>query len=237
MNIIITGASRGIGYQLAKIFANNENNTVLAIARSKEQLNELKNECIRQDLRTKLKTIVFDIENPEHVKKELKNKIMQYIDSLDILINNAGYLVNKPFEDFEIEEIQKIFHINTISHAVLIQEMIQLLKKSKASHVVNISSMGGFQGSSKFPGLSFYSSSKAAIASLTECLAEEYKNENIRFNALALGAVNTEMLKEAFPNVNAPLNANEMAEFIYDFAINGPKYYNGKVLPVSLSTP
>jgi len=237
MNIVITGASRGIGYQLAKIFANNENNTVLAIARSKEQLNELKNECIRQELRSKLKPIEFDIENPQNVKNELKNKISQHIDNLDILINNAGYLVNKPFEDVEIDEIQKMFHINTISHAVLIQEMIPLLKMSKASHVVNISSMGGFQGSSKFPGLSFYSSSKSAIASLTECLAEEFKNENIRFNALALGAVNTEMLKEAFPTVTAPLNASEMAEFIHDFAINGSKYYNGKILPVSLSTP
>ncbi len=237
MNVIITGASKGIGYQLAKLFAKDENNAVLAIARSENLLNELKNECIRQNIRNKLKTITFDIENPNNIKEKLKTEILKYVDSLDIIINNAGILINKNFEEFKIDEIQKIFNINIISQAVLIQELIPLLKKSTLSHVVNISSMGGFQGSSKFPGLSFYSSSKAALASITECLAEEYKNENIKFNSLALGAVNTEMLNEAFPGFNAPLNADEMAKYIYDFAINGCKYLNGKILPVSLSTP
>lgn len=237
MNVIITGASKGIGYQLAKLFAKDENNTVLAIARSENLLNELKNECIKQNLRNKLKTITFDIENPNNLKEKLKTEILKYVDSLDIIINNAGILINKNFEEFKIDEIQKIFNINIISQAVLIQELIPLLKKSTLSHVVNISSMGGFQGSSKFPGLSFYSSSKAALANITECLAEEYKNENIKFNSLALGAVNTEMLNEAFPGFNAPLNADEIAKYIYDFAVNGCKYLNGKIIPVSLSTP
>ncbi|PLX12360.1 MAG: short-chain dehydrogenase [Marinilabiliales bacterium] len=237
MNVIITGASKGIGYQLAKLFSKNENNTVIGIARSEKLLKELKNDCIRQNLRNKLKTIVFDIEDPNRVKKTLIKEIQQHTDSIDILINNAGFLVNKPFLAFEIDELQKMFNVNVTSPAVLIQGLLPLLKKSKAAHVVNIASMAGFQGSSKFPGLSFYSSSKAAFASLTECLAEEFKNDHITFNALALGAVNTEMLNTAFPGFNAPLAANEMAEFIYDFAINGCKYYNGKVLPVSLSTP
>ncbi len=237
MNVIITGASKGIGYQLAKLFATDETNTVVAIARSENLLNELKNECIRQDLRNKLKTITFDIEDPNNVKEKLKTELLKYVDSVDIIINNAGILINKNFEEFKIDEIQKIFNINIISQAVLIQELIPLLKKSTLRHVVNISSMGGFQGSSKFPGLSFYSSSKAALASITECLAEEYKNENIKFNSLALGAVNTKMLNEAFPGFNAPLNADEMAKYIYDFAINGCKYFNGKIIPVSLSTP
>ena len=237
MNVIITGASKGIGYQLAKLFATDETNTVVAIARSENLLSELKNECIRQDLRNKLKTITFDIEDPNNIKEKLKTEILKYVDSIDIIINNAGILINKNFEEFKIDEIQKIFNINIISQAVLIQELIPLLKKSTLRHVVNISSMGGFQGSSKFPGLSFYSSSKAALASITECLAEEYKDENIKFNSLALGAVNTEMLNKAFPGFNAPLNADEMAKYIYDFAINGYKYFNGKILPVSLSTP
>ncbi|MFC2104618.1 SDR family NAD(P)-dependent oxidoreductase [Bacteroidota bacterium] len=237
MNIVITGASKGIGFELTKLFATEENNTVIAIARSEKLLQGLKNECSKQDVRNNLKTIVFDIEDPSHVKNKLKSEIIKHINSIDILINNAGYLVNIPFANVEIEEIKKIFNINLISQAVLIQEFIPLLKESKSSHVINISSMGGFQGSSKFPGLSFYSSSKAALASLTECLAEEFKNENIKFNCLALGAVNTEMLKTAFPDYSAPLNANEMAKFIYDFAINGSKYFNGKILPVSLSTP
>lgn len=237
MNIVITGASKGIGFQLAKLFANDDDNTVISIARSESLLKELKNECIRQNLRNKLKLIVFDIENPKNVRNNLKNEILKHISSIDILINNAGYLVNKSFENFTIDEIHKTFNINLISHAVLIQDLIPLLKESKLSHVVNISSMGGYQGSSKFPGLSFYSSSKAALANLTECLAEEFKNDQIKFNCLALGAVNTEMLQSAFPEYKAPINADEMAKFIHEFAINGNKYFNGKIIPVSLSTP
>ncbi len=237
MNIVITGASKGIGFQIAKLFAENEDNTVVAIARSENRLKDLKNVCIRQNLKSKLKLVVFDIEEPKLVKNNLKNKIAEYIESIDILINNAGYLIRSEFIKTDIDEIVKMFNINLISHSVLIQDLIPMLKSANQSHVVNISSMAGFQGSSKFPGLSFYSSSKAALANLTECLAEEYKEENIKFNCLALGAVNTEMLKEAFPDYNAPLSAKQMANFIYDFALNGSKYFNGKVLPVNLSTP
>lgn len=237
MNILITGASKGIGYELVKMFSADKKNTVIAIARSKSLLEKLEKECNRHNLSSNILILPFDLENPYHVKDKLKNEIIRHIQSIDILINNAGYLVNKLFEDITIEEMQKSFHINTISHAVLIQDLIPLLKKSKKAHVVNISSMGGFQGSSKFTGLSIYSSSKAAIANLTECLAEEYRNDRIAFNSLALGAVNTEMLNNAFPGFKAPLNAHEMATFISDFALNGHQYFNGKVLPVSLSTP
>ncbi|MDT8347626.1 MAG: SDR family oxidoreductase, partial [Flavobacteriaceae bacterium] len=108
---------------------------------------------------------------------------------------------------------------------------------SRDTHVVAISSMGGVQGSVKFPGLSAYSSSKAAIISLMELLAEEYKENGPRFNSLALGAVQTEMLGEAFPDYQAPLDARQMAEFIADFAVNGQRFFNGKTLPVSSTTP
>ena len=237
MNIVITGASKGIGHELTKLFAKNENNTVIGIARSENLLKELKDECDSQNFKNKFKPLVFDIEDHEKIKSNLKNEIKRYVDSVDILINNAGFLVNKPFAETQINDINKTFNINLISPSVIIQSLISLLKLSNIKHVVNISSMGGYQGSAKFPGLSFYSASKAALASLTECLAEEYKNDQINFNCLALGAVNTEMLKTAFPNYTAPINPNEMANFIYDFAINGYKYFNGKILPVSLTTP
>ena len=97
--------------------------------------------------------------------------------------------------------------------------------------------MGGFQGSSKFPGLSAYSASKAALGNLTECLAEEFKEMGIAVNALALGAVKTEMLEEAFPGYVPPVNAQEMAGFMANFATSGHHFFNGKILPVSVSTP
>ena len=107
----------------------------------------------------------------------------------------------------------------------------------KGSHVVTISSMGGIQGSLKFAGLAAYSSSKGAVITLSELLAEEYKEKGISFNVLALGAVQTEMLQEAFPGYEAPISANEMAQYIFDFALTGNKYYNGKVLQVSSTNP
>ena len=97
--------------------------------------------------------------------------------------------------------------------------------------------MGGFQGSAKFAGLSAYSSSKAAVVGLTECLAEELKDKDIFVNCLAIGAVQTEMLSEAFPGYEAPVSPKQMAEYIFDFAIKGSQFYNGKILPVSSSTP
>lgn len=237
MNIVITGSSKGIGFELSKLFAQDKENTVIGIARNENLLKELRNECIKQNLKTKFKALVFDLEDLNAVKSNLKAEIKQHISSIDILINNAGFLVNKPFIDTKLEDINKTLNINFISPSLVIQELIPMLKESNIKHVVNISSMGGFQGSSKFPGLSFYSASKAALANLTECLAEEYKDDEIKFNCLTLGAVNTDMLKSAFPGYDAPLEPNEMAQFIYNFAINNHKFMNGKVIPVSLSTP
>jgi NAD(P)-dependent dehydrogenase (short-subunit alcohol dehydrogenase family) len=97
--------------------------------------------------------------------------------------------------------------------------------------------MGGFQGSAKYKGLSYYSASKAAIACLTECLAKEFSEYGIRVNCLALGAVQTEMLDEAFPGYKAPVNAKQMAEFVSGFALNGHKFFNGKILPVAIGNP
>ncbi len=141
MNIVITGASKGIGFELAKLFAENENNTIIGIARSENLLKELKNECIRQNLKSKFKSLVFDIEDNEKIKSNLRIEIEKYVDSVDILINNAGFLVNKPFAETQINDINKTFNINLISPSVIIQSLIPLLKLSNVKHVVNISSM------------------------------------------------------------------------------------------------
>lgn len=237
MNIVITGASKGIGFEIAKLFSNDENNTVVAIARSGQLLKELKNACIRQNLKNKLKTIVFDLEETQSIQTILIPEILKYVNTVDILINNAGVLINKPFHDFELSEINKLITVNFISHSILIKELIPYIESGFPKHVVSISSMGGFQGSSKFPGLSYYSASKAALSNLTECLAEECKNNGIKFNCLALGSVDTEMLRKAFPDYKSITTAANMAQFIVDFAMNGYKYFNGKIIPVSSTTP
>ncbi|MGD2035519.1 MAG: SDR family oxidoreductase [Bacteroidales bacterium] len=233
MNVVITGASKGIGFALAKQFISGKRLRLFLIARSEKNLLELKKECRHINPEADVVSVPFDMQNllmrgiPEAVD----------CDHIDILVNNAGLLINKPFQELETDEIVGMTTVNFVAPALLILKSLHKMGGEKATHVINIGSMGGFQGSMKFPGLSIYSASKAALASLTECLATEFKDRNVFFNSLALGAVQTEMLDKAFPGYKAPLNSDEMAGFIADFALNGHKYFNGKILPVSVSTP
>ena len=224
-NIIITGTSRGIGFELVKLFANRGHN-VLALSRNQKPIQSL-------DLDNVI-AFSFDLGDSKaykNVEDFIKNKWSQ----VDILINNAGTLLNKPFAETNLEDFEHVYKTNVFGVSELTRVVLPFMKKE--SHVVTISSMGGVQGSMKFPGLAAYSSSKAAVITLTELLAEEYKESGISFNVLALGAVQTEMLEEAFPGYQAPTTALEMAEYIFDFSLNGNKYYNGKLLQVSNSTP
>lgn len=233
MNVIITGASRGIGYALAKQFSKASQIRLYLLARTEKRLLKLKNECVSLNLHAEIVPVAYDMENL------IQDDLPEAIDCkhIDVLINNAGFLIRRDFKELSADEIIGMTTVNFVAPTLLIQKLMNKMGGKTPTHVINISSMAGYQGSTKFPGLSIYSASKAALASLTECLAEELKKENIFFNALALGAVQTEMLKKAFPEYQAPITADEMAEFIADFAINGYKFFNGKILPISLSTP
>ena len=195
MNVIITGASRGIGFELAQQFLN-AGYTVFCLTRNLEPL-----KAIAHD---NLKAISTDLSSQDSIN-EAVSIIKKEATYIDCIINNAGSLVNKLYENISFKELENIYRVNVFAPYYLTQQLLPLLGKQSKSHVVNISSMGGFQGSAKFPGLSAYSSSKAAITGLTECLAEEFKEKNISVNCLALGAVQTEMLEEAFPGYQAPL--------------------------------
>lgn len=224
-NIIITGTSRGIGFELVQIFANQGHN-VLALSRNAIPVSNLQFDNIS--------TFSFDLGNAEDYNK-VENFIRDEWKQVDILINNAGALLNKPFAKTSLEDFQNIYQTNVFGVAEMSRIVLPFMVKN--GHVVTISSMGGVQGSMKFPGLAAYSSSKGAVITLTELLAEEYKETGPQFNVLAIGAVQTEMLEEAFPGFEAPVSAKEMAEYIKDFACNGNRYYNGKILQVSSSTP
>jgi NAD(P)-dependent dehydrogenase (short-subunit alcohol dehydrogenase family) len=223
-NIIITGTSRGIGYELALQFANT-GHQVLAISRNTPQtLMEHPNvSCLSLDI-----SVAEDL-------IQVEKFIAQTWKKVDVLLHNAGSLLHKPFDQISTEEFQSVYKVNVFAVAELTKICIPFMQKG--SHVVTISSMGGIQGSTKFAGLAAYSSSKGAVITLSEVLAEEYKERGIAFNVLALGAVNTEMLQEAFPGYEAPISAKEMADYIFNFALTGNAYYNGKVLQVSSSTP
>ena len=224
-NVIITGTSRGIGFELVHLFAEAGHN-VLALSRNAKPVNNLHFDNIN--------SLSFDLEIEADYEK-VTNFIKGEWKHVDILINNAGSLINKPFSITNTKDFLKVYNTNVFGVAELTRVVLPYMNKE--SHVVNISSMGGVQGSVKFAGLAVYSSSKGAVITLTELLAEEYKQTGPSFNVLALGAVQTEMLKEAFPDYEARTSALEMANYIFDFALNGNKYYNGKLLQVSNSTP
>ncbi|WP_395054209.1 SDR family NAD(P)-dependent oxidoreductase [Flavobacterium sp.] len=223
-NIIITGTSRGIGYQLALQFAKAGHN-VLAISRKTPQ------ELIEN---TNITCLSVDLSQEDDLEK-VTHFLSQSWKKVDVIIHNAGALLLKPFQETSQQDFENIYKVNVFGVANLTRICLPYLQKG--SHVVSVSSMGGIQGSMKFAGLSAYSSSKGAVITLSELLAEEYKEQGIAFNVLALGSVNTEMLQEAFPGYEAPLSATEMADYIFNFALTGNKFYNGKVLQVSSTTP
>lgn len=234
MNILITGASKGIGVELVKQFATNPNNNIVALSRNQELLIQLKEYCQTQFNNTvHIHSIDFSSNN---FSEQLQNILEKENLTFNIVVNNAGYLLNKAFTEYSQQEIENTFKVNTYAPIHICQQVINQ-NNAQPCHIINIGSMGGFQGSVKFPGLSIYSSSKAALANLTECLAEEYKETRIKINCLALGSIQTEMLNKAFPGYKAQLTPQQMAEYIVSFSINGQQYFNGKILPISNATP
>ncbi|SHE54911.1 Short-chain dehydrogenase [Fodinibius roseus] len=226
--IIVTGASRGIGYEVCQQLAN-RSHQVVAVARSAGPLKRL-----RQQYPAFISDIPADLTDQDAVD-QLVRTVSSTFEGVDILINNAGTLINKPFEDLSLKDWRAQIEGNLISAVNITKQLLPHFNTN--AHIINISSMGGFQGSAKFPGLSAYSVSKGALSILTECLSRELGGQGISVNALCLGAVQTEMLEQAFPGIKAPVSPEEMGEYIADFSLNGSAFYNGKILPVALEDP
>lgn len=235
--VIITGASQGIGFETVKCFAKLDYCEIYALSRNKAKLGKLLTECTGLSKTAKIIPVAFDLETLIDQPSGLLKQLSGDFKHVDILINNAGFLVNKPFVDVTPGEIQRMLRVNFIAPSLLIKVLLPFMGKKGLTHVINIGSMGGYQGSSKYPGLAYYSASKAALAIITECLSAEFEKSSVIFNCLALGAVQTEMLNRAFPGYKAPVTAKEMAKFIVEFALSGHKYFKGKILPVSVSNP
>ena len=229
MNIIVNGGTRGIGRETVINLAQNINNQIIVTGRNKQSLSEL------SAVHKNVITYPLDISNIDKEGMKFIEMVAVHFKTADILLNFAGFLVSKDFMEISNGDARMIMETNFFGPASLIRLIKPLMHSG--SHIVNISSMGGFQGSVKFKGLSYYSVSKAAIACLTECLANEFEVFGIRVNCLALGSVQTEMLNEAFPGYKAPVDAKQMAGFISDFALNGHRFFNGKILPVAVSNP
>lgn len=234
MNIIITGASSGVGFEAALELILSGKHKVIALARSQDKLERLLEIAHGLNPDADIYALAFDIIHDDYA--DLRQFIKVHFDNkVDVLINNAGMLINKPFEELLEMDFVEMLQSNFIGHVRMIQAMVDLMPQN--AHIVNVGSMGAFQGSAKFPGLAAYSASKAALHTLTECLAIELADREIKVNCLALGSVQTEMLEQAFPGYQSPVMAFEMGKYVADFSITGHRFYNGKILPVAVSTP
>ncbi len=233
MNIIITGASSGIGFEAALELSLDPKNKVVAIARSADKLRKLHEIAKSITPECQLLPVAFDIVADDY--QILINFLKERLGTVDILINNAGQLINKSFRETNENDLANMLEANVMSHFKMIRYTLDLMQPG--SHIVNIGSMGGFQGSVKFSGLAAYSASKAALHALSECLAQELLASGIKVNCLALGSAQTEMLEAAFPGYESPVMAFEMGKYIADFARTGHKFFNGKIIPVAVSTP
>jgi NAD(P)-dependent dehydrogenase (short-subunit alcohol dehydrogenase family) len=234
MNIIVTGASSGVGFEAALELILSGKNKVIALARSQDKLERLLEIAHGLNPDAIIYALAFDIVHDDYT--DLQQFIKVHLDNrVDALINNAGILINKPFAKLQELDFVEMLQSNFIGHVRMIQGVLHLMPPG--SNIVNIGSMGAFQGSAKFPGLSAYSASKAALHTLTECLALELAEQDIKVNCLALGSAQTEMLEQAFPGYQSPVMAFEMGKYIADFALTGHRFFNGKVLPVAVTTP
>jgi len=222
--IVIVGASQGIGAALVAHFAALPNTEVIALSRNLAKMQAAYEQ-------SNVKSFALDIS--QNVHEQIK--AIDIKGPIDILINNAGLLINKPFTELTHQDFTESYQVNVIGIMEATQAFLPLLAPN--AHIVNISSMGGFQGSLKFAGLAAYSTSKAALCAFTELFAEEFKATGIHMNCLCLGAVQTEMLEAAFPGYVAPTSALQMAAFIADFALQSGSFFNGKILPVSSTNP
>jgi NAD(P)-dependent dehydrogenase (short-subunit alcohol dehydrogenase family) len=234
MNIIITGASSGVGFEAVLDLVLSGKHKIVALSRSQEKLERLLEIAGGLNPDAVIYALAFDIVHDDYadlqyfIKSKLDNRV-------DILINNAGVLINKPFTQLLEMDFVEMLQSNFIGHVRIIQGLLHLMPPD--AHIVNIGSMGAYQGSAKFAGLAAYSASKAALHTLTECLALELADRHIKVNCLALGSAQTEMLEKAFPGYQSPVLAFEMGKYIADFALTGHRFFNGKVLPVAVSTP
>ncbi len=224
--VIISGAGKGIGLELCKWFSKQDYRTI-GISRNIGALKKIHNVIAVQADLNQLNDLFF----------KLDSVLQDIIPGQNYLIHNAGLLINEPFESLTSDQILEMTSVNFTSPLLLTQRLLPWLNQPEGSHIIYVGSMGGFQGSVRYPGLSVYSASKSAFASLTESLAYEYHNTAMRFNTLALGAVDTDMLRSALPKYKAEVTPEQIANFIGTFALQAYPFINGKVIPLAGMNP
>lgn len=232
--VFITGVGSGIGYQVALAFLKN-NYHVIGTLRKPDQQQLL--QFAAKELPGQLSIINVDLSQSDYLETIATNLKTLQVSKIKALINVAGILNTNPIQKVTSQNIATTMHLNFEVPVMLSQLLMPHLKSQGQANILNITSMSGFQDSVRFPGLSIYGASKAALGSFTQSLSVELSEHNIHVNALAIGSVNTKMLQQAFPDFKSQTSAQSMGTYIYTFATSGYQVYNGKILPVAITNP
>lgn len=238
-NVLITGATSGIGYELAKIFAENKYNLLLC-ARDKDKLIEIKEKFINE---YRINVFIFskDLSEDEDVKK-LYTEVMKLGINVDILINNAGSGYVGEFINESYNRDKNIMHLNMNAVTYLTKMFANHMIKMNKGKILNVASTGSYHPG---PYTAVYYATKAYVLSFTEALAEEMKDYNITISALCPGATKTNFSKKAGKkdNINS-MSPKYVAEKAYKglmkkriTIVPGIKYRLFILLPRKIVTP
>lgn len=232
--VLVTGASRGIGYATAKKFAQNGFNVAINYNVNRTAAESLERELA--SLQCRVMTVKADVSSQEQVLNMIES-VNSHLGNIDILVNNAGIAGQSLFTDITTEEWDRMFDINVKGMFHCCKAVLPQMIRNKWGKIVNISSIWGLTGASCEV---HYSASKAAIIGLTRALAKEVGPSNIQVNCVAPGVIDTDMnselddqtldeLKEQTP-LGIIGTGNDIAETVYFLTSDNAKFITGQVI-------
>ena len=234
--VLITGGSRGIGKETAKVYAENGYDVAINYVSEKTDVEGIKKEF--QDMGVKCLMVKADVSNEEDVNNMVE-KVISEFGKIDVLVNNAGITKDTLLMRMSKEDFDKVIDINLKGTFLVTKAVSKYMMKKRCGSIINLSSVVGVAGNS---GQSNYSASKAGIIGFTKSIAKELASRNIRANAVAPGFIETDMtnvlkdeVKESIGN-QIPLKrmgtAREVAEVIYFLGTEKSSYITGQVINI-----
>ena len=234
--VLVTGGSRGIGKEVAEVYAENGYDVVINYVSDKTDIEGIKKEFFEKGVKCLL--VKADVSKAEDVEKMVEEAIAEF-GKIDVLVNNAGITRDTLLMRMSEEDFDKVLEINLKGTYLVTKAVTKYMMKKRSGSIINLASVVGVVGNA---GQCNYSASKAGIIGFTKSVAKELASRNIRANAVAPGFIATDMtsvlsdsVKENI-NVQIPLKrmgtAREVAEVIYFLGSEKSSYITGQVINI-----